>query len=86
MAPVLYQETCSQGEQSMASLIHFTDEENCERAIDILAEAEETYHSVPKDCFLVSDAALQLLTDARIRFLVIAPQPRTEEEPNATHP
>lgn len=69
----------------MASLIQFDEEAACERAIDILAEAEETYHSVPKDCFLISDVAVRLLTAAGIRFRIVAPQLR-EEEQNATHP
>lgn len=70
----------------MASLIQFDYDEDCERAIDILAEAEQTYRSVPKDCFLISDAAVLLLTGAGIRFRVVAPRPRREEEPNATRP
>ncbi len=70
----------------MAVLIQFDYEADCERAIDLFAEAEETYHSVPRDCFLVSDTAVRLLTAAGIRFRPVAPRPRREEEPNATRP
>jgi hypothetical protein len=55
----------------MPLLITFPDREDRLRAIDILAEAEETYHGVPHHCYLVSDAAGKLLESKGVRFQVI---------------
>lgn len=62
----------------MAVLIQFDHDDDCEQAIDLFAEAQETYHSVPRDCFLVSDIATRSLTAAGIRFRIWG-VPETEE-------
>ena len=55
----------------MAELIMFPMREDRIRAIDILAEAEETYHGVAPRCYLVSNAAVALLKSQNVRFQVV---------------
>jgi hypothetical protein len=55
----------------MALLITFPNREDRLRAIDVLAEAEETYQGVPTSCYLVSDAAAKLLKAKGIHFQVV---------------
>lgn len=63
----------------MAALIDFAAEEDRLRAIDVLVGAEETYHRIPKGCFLVSDIAARLLTDQGIPFRLLGGPPAEEE-------
>ncbi len=58
----------------MALLIMFPAREDRLRAIDILAEAGETYHGVPTRCYVVSDAAAKLLESKGVRFQVVGDQ------------
>ncbi len=55
----------------MPQLIWFPAREDRLRAIDIFAEAGETYHGVPANCYLVSDAAAKLLESKGVRFQVV---------------
>ena len=55
----------------MARLISFVAREDRLRAIDILAEAAETYHGVPPSCYVVSDTALKLLESKGVHFQVV---------------
>jgi hypothetical protein len=55
----------------MAMLITFPAREDRLRAIDILAEAGETYHGVPASCCVVSEAAARLLESKEVRFQVV---------------
>jgi hypothetical protein len=55
----------------MAMLITFPAREDRLRAIDILAEAGETYHGVPTSCYVVSEAAARLLETKEVRFQVL---------------
>jgi hypothetical protein len=55
----------------MALLIRFPDREDRLRAIDIFAEAGETYHGVPVGCYVVSDAAAKLLEAKGVHFQVV---------------
>jgi hypothetical protein len=55
----------------MATLIMFPAREDRLRAIDILAEAGETYHGVPTRCYVVSEAAAKLLESKGVRFQVV---------------
>jgi len=55
----------------MDLLIMFPAREDRLRAIDILAEAGETYHGVPKSCYVVSDAAAKLLETKGVCFRVV---------------
>lgn len=62
----------------MAVLISIVSLDDRLHAIDILVDAEETYHRVPKGCFLVSNRAAQLLTEQDIPFQVVS-KPAGEE-------
>jgi hypothetical protein len=55
----------------MALLISFPTREDRLRAIDILAEADETYQGVPSSCYLVSEAAGRLLEAKGVNFQVM---------------
>jgi hypothetical protein len=55
----------------MAVLIMFPAREDRLRAIDILAEAGETYHGVPTSCYVVSEAAAKVLESQGVRFQVV---------------
>jgi hypothetical protein len=55
----------------MPLLIAFPAREDRLRAIDILAEAEETYHGVPTNCYVISEAAGQLLRSGGVRFRIV---------------
>jgi hypothetical protein len=55
----------------MGVLIQFPEHAERLRAIDVLAEAEETYHGVPPKCYLVSETAARLLESKGIRFQVV---------------
>ncbi|GEM_PF-6265950 len=55
----------------MSMVISFPLREDRLRAIDILADAEETYHGVPRRCYLVSDAAVKLLRSEGVQFEVV---------------
>jgi hypothetical protein len=55
----------------MALLIRFPARKDRLRAIDILAEAGETYHGVPIGCYVVSEAAAKLLETKEVRFQVV---------------
>jgi hypothetical protein len=55
----------------MALLISFPDRADRLRAIDLLAEAEETYQGVPPGCYVISDAAAKLLESNGVRFQVL---------------
>jgi hypothetical protein len=52
-------------------LIMFAAREDRLRAIDILAEAEETYHGVPTACYIVSESAAKLLETKGVHFQVV---------------
>lgn len=64
----------------MAVLVEFDYREDRVRAIDILFEQEETYHSIPKDCLLISDAAVRALAAQNIRFRVVGGERREEDQ------
>lgn len=55
----------------MPQLINFPGREDRQHAIDILAEAGETYDGVPTNCYVVSDAAVRLLEGKGVRFQVM---------------
>jgi hypothetical protein len=55
----------------MPLLIAFPAREDRLRAIDILAEAGETYHGVPTSCYIISEAAEQLLRSEGVHFQVV---------------
>lgn len=55
----------------MAVLVMFDSREDRVRALDLFFEQEEIYHSVPKDCLLISDTAARALTAQGIRFRVV---------------
>ena len=55
----------------MALLITFQAREDRLRAIDIFAEAGETYHGVPHACYVVSEGAVKLLESKGVRFQVV---------------
>ncbi len=55
----------------MPLLIKFPVHEDRLRAIDILAEAEETYHGVPPRCYIVSEAAAKLLEAKGVHFQIM---------------
>jgi hypothetical protein len=55
----------------MPLLISFPAREDRLRAIDIFAEAGETYQGVPTGCYVVSEAAAKLLETKRVRFQLL---------------
>jgi len=55
----------------MALLITFPARADRLRAIDLLAEAAETYQGVPPGCYVVSEAAAKLLESNGGRFQVV---------------
>ena len=55
----------------MAVLIRFPTRDDRLRAIDIFAEAGETYHGVPTSCYVISDAAAKLLESNGVHFQVV---------------
>ncbi len=63
----------------MPQLIQFPIREERLRAIDILAEADETYGGVPKGCYLVSNAAVELLRAKGVRFEVVGERKETSD-------
>jgi hypothetical protein len=54
----------------------FPEREDRLRAIDLLAEAGETYHGVPIHCYVISDAAAKLLEDKGVHFKVVGDKDR----------
>ena len=56
----------------MPAVIHFDRVEDHERAIDVLTEAEETYHGVAPATIMVSSAALPALQAKGVRFQVVS--------------
>lgn len=60
----------------MPLLIAFPAREDRLRAIDILAEAGETYHGVPTNCYVISDTAGQLLRSEGVRFQIVGEKDR----------
>lgn len=67
----------------MATVIRFDEEEEHERAIDVLLETGETYGTVAPGCLLVTNTAIRSLRATGIRFRVLGRRPE-EEEPNAS--
>ncbi len=65
----------------MPVVIRFDREQEHERAIDVLTDAEETYHGVAPATILVSSAALQALLAHRVRFQVLSATGK--EQPDA---
>jgi len=55
----------------MALLITFPAREDRLRAIDILAEAGETYHGIPTRCYVVSEQAAKLLKTKGVHFQLV---------------
>jgi hypothetical protein len=55
----------------MALLITFPARADRLRAIDLLAEAGETYQGVPPACYVVSDAAAKLLESNGVHYQVV---------------
>ncbi len=55
----------------MAVVIEFDIREERLKAIDFLAEAEESYQGLPKRRFLVSNNAARILKDRNVKFQVI---------------
>ena len=55
----------------MPVLIQFPNRESRLSAIDILADAEETYHGVPTGAYLVSDSAAKLLEARGVSFKIV---------------
>lgn len=69
----------------MPLLIQFRRPEDRVQAIDILLDAGETYSGVPKQCWLVSDAAVRLLQERGVDFETVG-GPRAEEPPHGENP
>lgn len=69
----------------MPVLIEFTSREDRLRAIDVLFEEQETYHCVPKRCFVVSAETARKLTAQGVRYRVLGGERQEEEtdEPRA---
>ncbi len=68
----------------MSVVIRFDHDEDHEQAIDVLTEAEETYHGVGPATILVSPAAVAALRDKSVRFRVInEPQKETVDAPGS---
>jgi hypothetical protein len=65
----------------MPVVIQFDQDEEHERAIDVLTEAEETYHGVAPATILVSNAALCALQAHGVRFQVLSET--AKEQPHA---
>lgn len=59
----------------MSELILFELNTDRERAIDVLLNAGETYSRVPKQCFLVSNAAVDLLRTTGVSFQILGQRP-----------
>lgn len=55
----------------MPLLIAFPAREDRLRAIDLLAEAGETYHGVPTNCYVISETAGHLLRSEGVRFQIV---------------
>jgi hypothetical protein len=55
----------------MPLLIAFPARQERLRAIDILAEAGETYHGVPTNCYVISEAAAKLLRSQEVHFQIV---------------
>jgi hypothetical protein len=64
----------------MPLLIRFPACEDRLRAIDIFAEAGETYHGVPTRCYVISDTAARLLETKGVRFQVVG-----DTDPETVH-
>jgi hypothetical protein len=71
-------------ELAMPVVIRFDREEDHERAIDVLADAEETYHGVARASILVSSAAFNALRANGIRFHVVGENQPEERDGPAT--
>jgi len=56
----------------MPAVIRFDSVEDHERAIDLLTEAEETYHGVAPATIMVSSAALHALQVQGVHFQVVS--------------
>jgi hypothetical protein len=63
----------------MPTVIEIVYQADRAQAIDILADAGETYHCAPEHRFIVSDRAPQLLSAGGVRFSVLGRE-RLEEE------
>ncbi len=55
-------------------------------AIDVLADAGETYHCAPEHRFIVSDRAPRLLSARGIRFSILGRETPEEEEETENAP
>jgi hypothetical protein len=62
----------------MPLLIEFPVHEDRLRAIDILAEAEETYHGLAR-CYVVSDTAAKLLENNGVHFQIVGGEAGSRE-------
>jgi hypothetical protein len=60
----------------MPVLISFPAREDRLLAIDLLAEAGETYHGVPTSCYVISETAAKLLETKQVRFQVLGDKDR----------
>jgi len=69
----------------MSVVIRFDEEEEHERAIDVLLGSGETYGTVASGCLLVTNVAVRSLRAAGIRFSVLGRRPE-EEGSNASTP
>lgn len=69
----------------MPMLITFDSRKDRLRAIDVLFEEQETYHCVPKRCFVVSREATRKLTAQGVRYRVLGGE-RREEETDESRP
>ena len=56
----------------MPAIIRFDRVEDHERAIDVLTEAEETYHGVAPATIMVSSTTLHALQAQGVRFEVVS--------------
>lgn len=61
----------------MATVIQIDDKSDRVRALDILADAGETYHCAPGNRFIVSNRIPRLLREDNVRFKVLE-KPRGE--------
>ena len=68
----------------MAVIIQFETEEDHVRAINLLAEAEESYQGAPKDSIIISNRAARLLKAQNVKFTPIGGD--DEEKRYATSP
>lgn len=71
----------------MPTVIEIAYQADRAQAVDVLADAGETYHCAPEHRFIVSDRAPRLLRARGVRFSILGRERPAEEEgtENATN-